>query len=249
MVDYAQYPPSMPHDFELYSSNQEQHLDFHHNLPYVPASTYAMEHTFSASYDHMATLAEMQRPQDLQYHYDAIAQGVKPYQYQTPAGSPHSTSHSFHEQPPILSASSESGASVSSSAMGSPSLVPHFNDSWSTMGLGVTTGYEYPGMVATDKSYVGKSTVPLPTVSSSSSSSFIASPTSPIYKRHVFKTPTTPASATWSSKPNERRNSLLPHGFMRDMASTSSPSVISVSQSSQLSQTCRLPPNAINDGD
>ena len=57
MVDYAQYPPSMPHDFELYSSNQEQHLDFHHNLPYVPASTYAMEHTFSASYDHMATLA------------------------------------------------------------------------------------------------------------------------------------------------------------------------------------------------
>jgi hypothetical protein len=36
---------------------------------------------------------------------------------------------------------------------------------------------------------------------------------------------------------------------MRDMASTSSPSVISVSQSSQLSQTCRLPPNAINDGD
>ncbi|KAI4929348.1 uncharacterized protein J4E92_005012 [Alternaria infectoria] len=154
MVDYAQYTPNMAHDFELYSNPQEQHLEFHHNQPYVPASTYAMEHAFSAPFDPMATLADLQRPQDLQYHYDAIAQGVKPYQYQTPAGSPHSISHSFHEIPPVLSASSESGASVSSSTMGSPSLVPQFNESWHTLGLGASSGYDYSGMVAADKSYV-----------------------------------------------------------------------------------------------
>jgi hypothetical protein len=241
MADYAQYAPSMSHDFELYANTQEQHLEYHHNQPYVPASTYAMEHTFSAPFDPMATLAEIQRPQDLQYHYDGIAQGVKQYQYQTPAGSPHSISHSFHEAPPVLSASSESSASVSSSAMGSPSLVPQFNEPWNPMGAGFASGYEYPGMVATDKSYVGKSPILLP----KASPSFVTSPTSPVNKRHVFKTPITPASAKWSSSSRGRKNSLLSHGVnMPGITSVNSPSVISISQPSQSFQSCRLPFNA-----
>jgi len=242
MVDYAQYTPNMAHDFELYSNPQEQHLEFHHNQPYVPASTYAMEHAFSAPFDPMATLADLQRPQDLQYHYDAIAQGVKPYQYQTPAGSPHSTSHSFHEIPPVLSASSESGASVSSSAMGSPSLVPQFNESWHTLGLGVSSGYDYSGMVAADKSYVGKSTVPLP---KTSPASFITSSPSQNFMRHVFKTPITPASAKWSSRSDGRGNSLLPDTVNTpSIPSVNSPSVTSVPQSFHSFQSCWLPFNA-----
>jgi hypothetical protein len=240
MLDYAQYPPSMSHDFELYANTQEQHLEYHHSQPYVPASTYAMEHAFSAPFDTMATLAEVQPPQDLQYHYDGIAQGVKPYQYQTPAGSPHSTSHSFHEYPPVLSASSESGASVSSSAMGSPSLVPQFNDSWHTMGPGVSSGYEYPGMVAADKSYVGKSTVPL----SKTSPSFVTSPSSPINKRHVFKTPITPASAKWSSSPTGRGNCVLSNEINTpSITSVNSSSVTSVPQSFHSFRSCWLPFN------
>ncbi|KAI1508730.1 hypothetical protein A1F97_08443 [Pyrenophora tritici-repentis] len=152
MAEYAQYPASMPQDFELYSNTHEHHMEFHHSHPFM-SSAYGMEHAFSASYDPMAPLTEIPRPQDLQYHYDAIVQGVRPYQYHTPAGSPHSISHSFHEMPPVLEASSESGASVSSSAMGSPAIVPQFNESWNPMPLGHVPGYEYTNM-ATEKSYV-----------------------------------------------------------------------------------------------
>jgi hypothetical protein len=174
------------------------------NQPFLPSSTYGMEHTFSAPYDPMMPLVEAPRPQDLQFHYDGIAQGVKPYQFHTPVGSPHSTSHSFHEQPPVLSASSESGASVSSSAMGSPT---HYNETWNPMGLGLTSTFEYPGMIASEKSFVGESTV---LSTSSSSSTFLASPTTPLTEGNVFKTPSTPASAKWSfARSIGRRNSLL----------------------------------------
>lgn len=159
MTEFASYPvvaPTMHNDFELYSNNQEQQLEYVPNSqPFLPSTTYAMDPTFSAPYDHMAPLPEAPRPQDLQFHYDAIAQGVKaPYQqYMSPSGSPNSTSQSFHEQPPYLSASSESCASVSSSAVGSPSLNPQFTEPWNPMvnGLGLTSGFEYPGMVETVK--------------------------------------------------------------------------------------------------
>jgi hypothetical protein len=206
MLDYASYPSNMPHDFELYANTQEQQLEYPlTSQPFLPTSSYAMDQAFSASYDPMVPLADAPRPHDLQFHYDAIAQGVKPFEYNTPAGSPHST-HSFHEQPPVLSASSESGASVSSSAMGSPS---HFNEPWNPVGLGFTSGFEYPGMVSAEKSFVGESMVSFATVSSTSS---VASPTSPLHERNVFKTPVTPASASWSAaRPRGRRNSLLSH--------------------------------------
>ncbi|KAF2192645.1 hypothetical protein K469DRAFT_731128 [Zopfia rhizophila CBS 207.26] len=152
----------MPHDFELYS-NQEQQLDF---LPtaqgYLPSSTYSIDPVYSVAYEPvpMPALSEAPpRPQDLQPLYDGIAQGVKQNFQYSPSGSPNSTAHSFDNQPPILSGSSESGASVSSSTMGSPSLNPQYNDSWNHMnGLGLAPGivqsssaFEYDGLVVTDK--------------------------------------------------------------------------------------------------
>ncbi|KAL6163291.1 hypothetical protein ACJQWK_10880 [Exserohilum turcicum] len=198
MVEFAQYTPGMAHDFELYSHNQEQqHLDFQHNQTFMPTSTCAMDHTFSAPFDPMAPLTEMQRPQDLHFHYDVIAQGVKPYQYQTPAGSPHSTSNSFHEMPPVLSASSESGASVSSSAMGSPSLVPQFN-SWQPMPMGLTSGYEYPGMIANEKSYVDPNLIQPFTFPPHSPYPEIRTTPSPYFP--VIEQPPSPALSHLSSK-------------------------------------------------
>ncbi|EMD65647.1 hypothetical protein COCSADRAFT_308127 [Bipolaris sorokiniana ND90Pr] len=231
MVDYAPYTPGMAHDFELYSHSQEQHIDYQQSQPFMPVSTFGMDHTFTAPFDHMAPLADAPRLQDLQFHYDAIAQGVKPsYQYQTPAGSPHSISNSFHEMPPVLSASSESGASVSSSAVGSPSLVPQFTEPWNPMPMGgLTSGFEYSGMVANDKSYVGKSLVSSIAVSSFSSSSV----PSPNPKQNVFKTPVTPASATRSTV---RSNSFLCHKtYPRNSPPVRFSSVTSVPHFSQFS--------------
>lgn len=201
MVDFVPYSSNMHNDFELYSNNQEQQMEYPiTNQAFLPTSSYNMEQSFNATYGPMMHLIEDQRPHHLQYHYDAIAQGVKPFQYQTPAGSPHSTTHSFHEQPPVFSASSESGASVSSSALGSPT---HYNDSWSSIGLGLTSSFEYPGMTASDKNFVGKSVVSY-TSSFSAPSSFTVCSTPP-----VFKTPTTPASAKPSLAIGEGPNSVL----------------------------------------
>lgn len=201
MVDFVPYSSNMHNDFELYPNNQEQQMEYPiTNQAFLPTSSYNMEQSFNATYGPMMHLIEDQRPHHLQYHYDAIAQGVKPFQYQTPAGSPHSTTHSFHEQPPVFSASSESGASVSSSALGSPT---HYNDSWSSIGLGLTSSFEYPGMTASDKNFVGKSVVSY-TSSFSAPSSFTVCSTPP-----VFKTPTTPASAKPSLAIGEGPNSVL----------------------------------------
>jgi hypothetical protein len=176
------------------------------NQPFMPSSTYGMEQSFSAAYDPMMPLTDAQRPQDLHFHYDTVAQGMKPFPFHTPAGSPHSTSHSFHEQPPILSASSESGASVSSSAIGSPT---HFEEPWNSVGLGLSSGFEYPGMIAAEKTFVGESTVCSTTSSSVSST---VSPTTPHSEHNTFKLPVTPASATWPlARSRDRRNSLLSH--------------------------------------
>lgn len=148
----------MPHDFELYS-NPEQHFDFvQTSQPYLP-SNYGIDPAFSAPYEPvgLSAMAEAPRPQELQYHYDGIAQGVKPSFQYSPHDSPNSVSHPF-EQPPILSASSESGASVSSSNMNSPSLHPQFTEPWNPMnsGLGLpivqsSSGFEYEGLVVADK--------------------------------------------------------------------------------------------------
>ncbi|KAF2867962.1 hypothetical protein BDV95DRAFT_630896 [Massariosphaeria phaeospora] len=154
MVEYHSYPhANMSSDFDLYPP-QEQHLDFMPtSQPFMPTTSYNIDPAFSAPYEVLPVLSgALPRHQDLRFHYDAIAQGVKPIQY-TPTGSPNSSSHSFQDQPPILSASSESGASVSSSTMASPSLNPQYNETWDPMsnGLGLTPGYEYGTMSVADK--------------------------------------------------------------------------------------------------
>jgi hypothetical protein len=207
MVDYVPYTTAnMPHDFELYS-HQEQQLDFlPTSQPFLPSASYPMDPTFGGAFD----------PNDLQFHYNGIAQGVKAsfqQQYASPMASPHSTSHSFHEHPPVLSASSESGASVSSSALGSPS---QFNDSWNPLsaGLGLTPAFEYPGMVEPVKvpGCVGESTS-VPSSLESFSSACPATPTSDPLHQNVSRSPATPASARWSASRSiafaGRRNSRL----------------------------------------
>lgn len=164
MVDYHPYPASMPQDFELYPHQESQYEFVPTSQPYLP-SNYPVDPSFSTPYEpvSMPAMSDAPRPQELQFHYDGIAQGVKPNYHYSPHGSPHSATHSF-EQPPVLSASSESGASVSSSTVGSPSLHPQYNDPWNpvTHGLGLPlhggAGFEYEGLV-TDKvsGCVGKS--------------------------------------------------------------------------------------------
>ncbi|KAF2279155.1 zinc finger-containing protein [Westerdykella ornata] len=154
MVDYHPYSGNMPHDFDLYAP-QEQYEFVPTSQAFLP-SNYSMDPSFSTPYEpvDMAPMPEPLTSQELQQHYDAIAQGVKPaYQY-TPQASPSTPSQTF-EQPPVLSTSSESGASVSSSNMPSPSLNPQYTEPWNPManGLGLpilqsTPGFEYEGLVA-----------------------------------------------------------------------------------------------------
>jgi hypothetical protein len=229
MVDYHPYPVvNMPNDFDLYP-HQEQHFSDYvqTSQSYLP-SNYNVDPSFSAPYEPvgMPAMAEAPAPEDLQFHYDGIAQGVKPgFQY-SPQGSPNSESHSF-EQPPVLSASSESGASVSSSNMPSPSLNPQFTEPWNPMvnslGLPVlqsTSGFEYEGLVA-DKvpGCVGESTkVSLRSSQSSSvtlppNHSAFPSPRPEAAQANVFKSPASPASAARSASRSTtlwgRRNSIL----------------------------------------
>ena len=153
MLDYA-YPPAMQ-DFELYSQEQEQQLHYLPTTqPFLPSSTYSMDQSFSAPFEHMLPLVEAPRSQ---YQFDHMAQVPKLalYNYHSPSGSPHSTSNSFQDLPPVLSASSESGASASSSALGSPSVTPQFEvESWNPMGF--TSSFEYPAVVAAEKTFVGR---------------------------------------------------------------------------------------------
>ncbi|KAF2197846.1 hypothetical protein GQ43DRAFT_186462 [Delitschia confertaspora ATCC 74209] len=197
MVDYA-YPPTMSHDFELYP-NQDPQLDYMTTTqPYIHSNTYMDPSAFTSSYEPMPMPALSDahpRIQDLQPYYDGIALGVKPNMQYSPMGSPSSASHSFDHHPPILSASSESGASVSSSAMGSPSLNPQYDASWNAMnGHGLApsivqngSGYEYDALAVSDKlsGCVGESPI---------SSS--------------FQSPATSTSSKWSSSLSMRRSPL-----------------------------------------
>jgi hypothetical protein len=267
MVDFQPYPASMPHDFELYSSHEQQFDFVPTSQPFLPSHPYGIEASFSVPFDSvvMPAMSEAPRPQELQSYYDGIAQGVKPSFQYTPHGSPNSASHSF-EHPPILSASSESDASVSSSNMGSPSLNPQF-EAWNPMtnGLGIplmqnTSSFDYEGLVVADKApgCVGESTI----LSRLDSSTFVSSchetpPSlwSEIPRHNAFKSPVTPASASakWSNPrsatASRRRGSLLSQEVQpKDIpgsCSELSPST-PVDQSPSLSQSpfhinCRFP--------
>jgi hypothetical protein len=230
--------------------------------PYPPPASYHMDPVFTTSYEPvgMPSLAEAPRPQELQGYYDGIAQGVKPsFQQYSPAGSPHSASHSFDNQPPVLTASSDSGASVSSSVIGSPSLHPQFAEPWSQIPSGFplapgivqgTSGFEYDTMAVADKGpgFVGESTrissavEPFPSVACRSPEPLHPTPRSD----NVFKSPTTPASAKWSVSSRHRspssagprvrrRNSLLSHEVRPCDVTTKSAHISSPSVSSSIS--------------
>lgn len=162
MVDYIAYPPNMHqhHDFELYTADQDQHFQQQQHFlamgqSYLPSSTFPVDQSFVAPFDHMLPLADAPQPDQVQFNYDLITHQPKSYPYQTPTASPHPSLISFQDHAPILSASSESGASVTSS-MSSPPLDSQFNTSWDSVSLSLASSFEYPDIVAADKSFVGE---------------------------------------------------------------------------------------------
>jgi hypothetical protein len=213
-MDYQPYPATMQqHDFDLYPPHEQQFEFVPTSQPYLPTN-YSVDPSFSAPYESvsMPAMSEPPRPQELQFHYDGIAQGVKPNVQYTPDASPHSALHSF-EHPPLLSASSESGASVSSSNMPSPQLNPQYNDSWNptSNGLGLPLlqshpAFEYDGLT-TEKipGCVGESTkvsfrnVRFPVVTSSPITTHKPYPRSECVQSNVFNIPCGRQSATWSA--------------------------------------------------
>jgi hypothetical protein len=138
MVSYAEYPSTMPsNDFDLYPT-QEQYADLlvSSQTSYLPTSQY-MDNSFSGAFENntQQTLS-VPRTQDFRFSLDA-SQLKQSYAY-SPAASP-AHSNSFDVIPPQLSTSSESSASVqstSSSAIGSPSMDPQYQEQW-TIGLGL----------------------------------------------------------------------------------------------------------------
>ncbi|KAF3004197.1 hypothetical protein E8E13_006597 [Curvularia kusanoi] len=237
MVDYA-YPPTMHHDFELYSQEQEQQLQY---LPttqsFLPSNTYSMEPSFSAPYEHMMPLVEAPRPQ---YTYDQLAQEHKfaqQYSYHTPSGSPHSTLNSFQDHPPVLSASSESGASASSSALGSPSITPQFEmEAWNPMAM-MPSGLEYPTIAANEKAFVDPNAIqpfayapqsPFPEIQASHSDYFsiVQQPASPALSqlsaqspRPIIKQGSASPFLQTHFHPYQRRGSVASHRSHHSSAS------------------------------
>lgn len=172
MVSYADYPSTMPPaDFDLYPS-QDTYADMlAASQPFMPSNTY-LDGSYT-SYDSHPPM-----PVFSNQHTYPLDHTIK--QQYSESDSP--ASHSFECPPPHLSTASESGASAqstSSSAMGSPSMNPNYQqDSWATMGAGlglapgivqadsfvqepfVTSGFETEGILAPEKlsGCVGEST-------------------------------------------------------------------------------------------
>jgi hypothetical protein len=129
MVNFL-YSTNMPQDFELYDEPEQSFGFVPSSQPFI-SSVFPTDADFNAPYGQMPMEPSSDHAQNVQFHYDAIAQGVKPLHY-TPHDSPLSATHSF-EQPPILCPESEASASVSSSTLGSPSLHPQYNEPWTSM--------------------------------------------------------------------------------------------------------------------
>lgn len=237
MVDYA-YPPTMQHhDFELYQEQEQQLQYLPTTQPFLSSSTYSMEQSFSAPYEHAFPLIEAPRPQ---YTYEQFAQGHKlasQYNYHSPSGSPHSTLNSFQDQPPILSASSESGASASSSALGSPSTTPQFEmDAWNPMAM-MTSGIDFPTMAAEQKSFIDPNVIqpfafapqsPYPEIRTTQSEYFavVEQPASPALSQLSVQSPRPRIKQGSASPflqthfhPYQRRGSVASHHSQHSIAS------------------------------
>ncbi|KAI9706184.1 MAG: hypothetical protein M1820_004945 [Bogoriella megaspora] len=139
-------------DFVLYSSTHDSYPDFLPTSSHPYTSNQYINST-GASFDPYSIFPQTSQSQDFGFGSTSTAlQSKSNYHPQTPAESPtNSAKNSFDVQPPNLSSTSDSGASVqstSSSAMGSPSLNPHYaQEGWNTLGQGLGLA---PGIVQHD---------------------------------------------------------------------------------------------------
>lgn len=161
MVSYSTSTTMPSNDFDLYPSQEESYTGLlaHGQYP-SSAASYQYSHAYT-TFDAQPAMHAFAAPQSNMYSFK---QSYLPY---SPAASPASGSQSFEVCPPQLSTASESTASAQStspSAAGSPSMGQHFSEPWSVLGQGLglapgleasdsftTCGFEYEGMVATDK--------------------------------------------------------------------------------------------------
>ncbi|KAI9694881.1 MAG: hypothetical protein M1822_000497 [Bathelium mastoideum] len=158
MASFSEYQNSIAvsegnNDFVLYSTHDSYPDYMSTSLPYTSnpyvSSTGAGFEPFSVP-SFPTTTAQSH---DFGFGATSAPQNVKGHYPHTPAESPtNSANNSFDNQPPHLSSTSDSGASVqstSSSAMGSPSLNPAFaHESWNTLGQGLGIA---PGIVHHDQ--------------------------------------------------------------------------------------------------
>lgn len=180
MTSYAEFPASMhSQDFDLYPSQDYTDL-LATGQAFVSTGSY-LDSGFTASAStnpgFNPQLQAFANPTLSAQGFSSAVAGSTVARC-SPSGSPQSGTQSFELHPPHLSSSSDSSASVSSSAMGSPSLNQNqIQEAWApfNQGLGLeqtiiskdsfvpepfaTTAFSYDGLVATDKlsGFVGES--------------------------------------------------------------------------------------------
>ena len=171
-ADYNQHTMA-GNDFTLYPYQEVWNQD----QSYLPTSTYADQTYLNAtSFDSYQAQQTYTHPDQFTFPLDpSFQQKHSLHPDYSPA---HSASHSFDQQnPPFLSSTSDSGASVQStisSAMGSPSAQPQQSNDWAHPSMGMfpgivnsdglghdayaTTGFEMDSIPVTDKGCVGELT-------------------------------------------------------------------------------------------
>ena len=226
MASFAEYPSqnmaSNNHDFTLYPYQDMWNND----QTYLTSSTYADQQYLNATtFDDFQAAQAYGQPDPYSYgtsqSFSSKNNLPAPSSNYSPANS---ASHSFElQQPPVLSSTSDSGASAHStmsSAMASPSMQPQPSNEWIQQEMNIipgivqqdnfshdvfaTTGFDFETIPVTDKGCVGE----LSAISSSQQSRNV----SPI-KFPSFPTPfdclrdsnnfaSFPANGTWSNSMN-----------------------------------------------
>ena len=171
-AEFSQQTMAPDNDFTLYPYQSMWSSD----QAYLPTSAYPDQSYLNATaYDTFQTSQAYTDPNN--YSFDQSFQSKSNLQPPSPNYSPsNSASHSFDLQPPILSNTSDSGASIPStisSVMGSPSIQPQPANDWSqsmamlpgivqtdNIGQDVfgTTGFDLDSIPVTDKGCVGELT-------------------------------------------------------------------------------------------
>jgi hypothetical protein len=183
MTTFAEYPQQTMasdenNDFTLFPYQEMWNND----QTYIPPSTFA-DQTFGqpTSFDAFSTQQAYAHPNQFAFNPESYQPAKNNLQPPSPSYSPaNSASHSFdYQNPPILSSTSDSGASVQStisSAMGSPSAQPQASNDWSqqqnsnmipgivhhdslAQGIFATTGFDFDTIPVTDKGCVDPSLI------------------------------------------------------------------------------------------